>query len=458
MPEITASTALTKLRPLTTIALVVAVLFVADCQAACAQNNGDIAKARSEAQKLEKPLYRDFEKAESDYRKNLKRSFGRIILQGTPNRGLGETQLDAGIKHHLYMLTNPKLGLPELQKMRSTFMKVIDKSGTTIQGARQAAKHQDLVFGLTTKYCEELLGGNYYVRIQAIKILSSMGAKPSVGRQVPYVGSKATLLKVARTSQFQEMRLHAMAGLARLIKADVLKKPGEMEIAVVLAEELKKPGLPNGAYHLLAGWLHSVKNTFEIRGNQSPVAIVALLQSMNDESRSWIARARAARALGSTGDVRAGIKWPLLAWKVAQFAHDAAVEFKNQGGRKVSNPIDQAAMLDIFLAFTPPNQPALEAGEGLLNRSDGPIVKGAYDRIRPLAAGALDGGIDDKDIKALADWLKANQPTERSYHSQAPPLPEKMGKMKDGDKAEMDGAGNTQNDQGKSDGLLPGNN
>jgi hypothetical protein len=458
VPEPTASTALTKLRSLSTIALGLAVLFAVGDQAAFAQNNGDIAKARNEVQKLEKPLYADFEKAESDYKKNLKRAFGRIILQGTPPRGLGETQLEAGIKHHLYMLTNPKLGLPELQKMRSTFMKVIDKSGATIQGARQTQKHQDLVFGLVTKYCEELLDGNYYVRMQAIKILSAMGAKPSVGKQVPYVGSKAILLKVARNSEFQELRLHAMAGLARLIKAEVLKKPGEMEIAVVLANELKKPGLPNGAYHLLAEWLHSVKNTFEVRGNQSPVAIVALLESMNDGSRSWIARARAARALGCTGDPKATIKWSLLAWKVAQFAHDAAVEFKKQGGRKVADPIDPAAMVDIFLAFTPPNRSALEAGEGLLNRSDGPIVRGAYDRIRPVVAGALEGGINDKDIKALADWLKANQPADRSYHSQAPPLPEQKGvMMEDGGKAEMEDAGNTQSDQGKS-GSLPGNN
>ena len=464
MPEPTASTALTKLRSLSTIALLAVVLF-ADCPSASAQSRGDNAKAREEAQRLEKPLYKDFKQAKSDYRTDVGRVFGKIINGGTRRGGpLSATQLDAAIKHNLYMLTDPTLTLPELQKLRADFLKVINRSGATIDGATQTKRHQDLVFSTTTKHCEELLDGNYYVRLQAIRIMSSMGAKPRIGDPVPYTGSKEILLREARTSEFLDVRLYAMAGLVRLIRAGLLQKPDEMEIAVVLADELRKPGLSNGAYHILAEWLHSVRNTFEIRGNQSPVAIVALVESMNDGSRSWVARARAARALGSTGDVKANIRWPLLAWKVAEFAHDAAVEFQTQGGRDVTDPVDRAAMLDIFLAFTPPNRAALEAGEGLLNRSDDSIVRGAYERIRPLTAGALGDGIDDDDIKALADWLKANQPADRSYHSQAPPLPERQEMMKkemmmkDGDKPEMKDGGNTQNDQGKSDGSLPGNN
>ena len=442
VPETTASTAHTKLHSLSVFALVV-IAILASAPSASAQTAGELAKARAEAQKLEKPLIKGgdagFAKAEKAY-KRIRNVLNTAIPRG-PANGVEAGRLSEALKYRVYMLTNPKLELHELQAARTKFLKDLDKTGNLISSALQAKRHRGKVFGEVTKLCEELLSGNYYVRVQAIGILSSMKSGGD-----PYAGSMDVLLRIAKTSKFPELRLDAMTGLARLIRSGKLQKSDEMTIAAVMSDELLKPGLPNGTYFQLAEWLHSVTHTFAASGQ--PVAIVALLHSMNDEKRSWIARARAARALGATGDPKVtGITWPLIAWKIAQFGVDAAKEYKKQGGRNVANPMDAAAIMDIYLSLTPPNQRALDAGEGLRARSSDPIIGAAYEKIKPLAAGALGNGIDDKAIKALEDWVKANQPKDRSYSPNAPPLPAKAGKAE----GQGEPPGNTQNEKGKAE-------
>ena len=147
-----------------------------------------------------------------------------------------------------------------------------------------------------------LLKGNFFVREQAIIILGSLNVVSTPTSKKPYAGSRTTLLKVAKDSPFPELRMLAIEGLARLVRFTRMPANEEMEIAGLMAAELMKPNLPNGAYFLLAQFLRHVHHTFDVVGNRKPSPTIALMQSMCDPNRSWIARAAAARGLGNTGD------------------------------------------------------------------------------------------------------------------------------------------------------------
>lgn len=423
MPEPTASTSRRKLVSRSVLALALAVVVLPHTSTQVIAQTKDIAKAREEAQRLEKPLYKDFEQAVKDFRPK-RNVFGRLLLRGAQNR-LEEQKINDGIEHRLKLMTNPKLELFELQELRSKLVKDLNEA-CKLANENQIKKRREKVFRKVTELCAKLLDGNYSVRTQMITILGSLNI--STRPTIPYTESRSALLRVARTSEFPEHRLLAMAGLSRMVRYGKLTKPEEMEIVQVISAELRKSGLPSGSYYRLAEWLRHVNHTFEVGGNQSPVAIIALIESMSDENRSWISRAMAARALGSTGDGANSVRWQTITWKVAELAHDAGTEYVKQkaAGGEPRNPVDDAALLDIYLFLAADTEKAKSAGKGALNRSTDATVKAAYDKILPIVKEALGNQtIAEKSLDDLKAWLDANKPADLLYHPNAPPLPMK---------------------------------
>ena len=387
----------------------------------------EVGKLREEAKKLKQPAFEDFEVARSDFKKK-RAGIERLIFRGAASRA-DRLKVAAGLEEQMKLMTDPDLRRPQLQEFRDKFVKVLDRAGS-LAPANQQEKIRREIFDMVTAAGEKMLDGNYYVREQVLVILGSLNVVP---RTRPYAGSQRVLLKVARQSPFPEQRLLAMSGLFRLMRYSPLPANEEMEIAGVMAEELMKPGLADGDYYRLGYYLGFAGQTFDVVGNRKPSPTIALMHSMCDESRSWVTRAVAARSLGNTGDAAnaSGMQWPVIAWKVAEFARDAAVEFERQKAANVrnpANPVDGAALLDVFLAFKPDTQAGVRASRGLSLRSNDALVKGAFVRIVPLVSNAIDpkkGRIQKPDIDKLSDWLKKNVPQDLKYHRTAPPIPMK---------------------------------
>jgi hypothetical protein len=396
----------------------------------------DVAKARDAASKLKKPLYDDFEKAEDDFTsaergaRSAKVEFERLLPRGAKTR-IERIKLEAGIEHYLKMLTDPELLPSELQEKRVKFQRQLDKIGTL--AGNQQRKLRDDAYKIVVKQAEKLLDGNLEVRKQAINIIGSLNV--SNRPAVPYSGSQAVLLRVARTSPFPEVRLLALSYLHRIVRFVKLPRNEEMAIAGVMANELMKPKQDSGLYYRVAQWLGDIRYTMDVIGAQKPSCTIGLVTSMSDPERSWFARAVAAHSLGDTGD-GAGIKWPVIAWKIAEFTHDAGVEFERQRKLKgqAPNPIDAEAMADIIFGFTPSTQAEIDAGKGLKNRSADAITTQAYQKILPVVAGALDrkGAISAKALTDLKAWVDANKPKDLIYSAKAPPLPMKPVKPANG--------------------------
>ncbi|MFK7817371.1 MAG: hypothetical protein AB8G99_01520 [Planctomycetaceae bacterium] len=427
MPEPTASTSQTPLARFATSFLTVAI--VLGVSQVCAAQE-DLGKARDAAQKLKKPLYDDFEQAEEDFNKNTKRAFDRILPRGAKTR-IERIKLTEGIEHYCKMLTDPDLLSVELRDKRDKFQRQLDKAATLAN--TQQRKLREDTYKIVVEQASKLLDGNYYVREQAINLIG--GLNVANRPPAPFVGSRAALLKVARTSPFPRHRLLAMGYLHRIVRFVKLPRNEEMEIAMIMSAELMKPGLDSGLYYRIAQWLGDIRYTLDVVGAQKPSAAIGLVTSLSDEKRSWISRAIAAHSLGDTGD-GSNIKWPLIAWKIAEFTHEAGVEFERQRKIKgrVPAPVDPEAMADCIFAFTPSTQKEIDAGKGLKNRSSDPITTQAYQKMLPVIAGALSqkGKIDAKALTDLKTWVDANRPKDLIYHAKAPPLPMKPVKPANG--------------------------
>lgn len=408
-----------------------ALVVLAVCSPVSGQDGAD-AKRRTEAIRLTKPLMKDFEQARKDFRR--KDAVFKTILSGGPKRGASDRQkLEEGLQHHLYMMTNPQLELPELQEQRSKYVRLIDTAGRTINNPNQRRQHRENVFSTVSRLAKDLLDGNFYVRLQAIAILGSMNleSRPTV---VPYTGSRDTLIQIARDpDQFLDQRLLALRGLYRMVKYGNVPGPDEAAINGILAAELMRDGLPSGYYFELAEMIAAIHVTFEVQGELRPIGIIACVKSMTDSKRSWRARAAAAKAIGNTGDGDASVRWPVLAWKVAEFAHAAGTEYNRQMGiRKrqgnkapalFADVVDNEAVFDVFLAYHHETRADAADKRGLLNRSQDPSVRAAYDKVLPLVKGAIgNDAIAPQALMDLQTWLQGNVPQQLQYHPKAPPI------------------------------------
>ena len=390
--------------------------------AVVAQNEtAESAALREELKKIRKPLLEDMAAAKESVKKS---TFDTIVYRGATNAA-ADKKLSDGLRISLFLMTDPELKPSELPEMRQKFMRVIDGAGRLIGNPGQVRKHREKILTQVTDLCAQMLDGNYYVRIQAIKILGSLNLEPGRPGKPPlvYTGSRSVLLRVATDKgQPHELRALAFTGLVRLIRYAKLSKPEEMEIGVALAEELMRKDIPSGYQALLASMISELHYTFEVRGNQRPIALMAAAMSMTDPSRSWEARAQAARAIGRTGDGPASIKWEPLAYKVAEFAHEAALKYNTEP----MEDVDDYTFWYIFTSYHHLTADEVALRKGLLNRSSSPYVRDAYTKVLPLVKhviGKPGEKIPAESVAELQKWLAQNVPQNMQYHPSAPPLP-----------------------------------
>lgn len=384
-------------------------------------------KRREQDFAKENPKYEDFEQADKDFRKTQRLKFQELLTSNLSTTQI--PKLKQGLRHHFYMLTNPKLSEFERQELTEGIDRMLAKAASRTKGAGQK-KHRQAVLDASIEIIEKLMADQgYRIRFRLLAILTRMNIQDRP-KQIPYFGTAKLLLKVATDeNQYQDQRLLAFDGLRRILEVGNPPTDVQKQILTALAGELNKPGLQPEAYSPLAYLVGLVTQNVDSTG--SPVGVMALLKTMDDPKRSWAARTLAARAVGNTGDGKAGLKAEPLAWKVAELTLQAAQEYNRQRRMrkgKPKDPISDGEMFNLFLSFTPEKEAERQAGQGLLwtekaTRSKSAIVLGAYKHLVKVTGEVVSNGeVTAKTLKDLEDWLKKNVPTDKVYHGSAPPI------------------------------------
>jgi hypothetical protein len=172
---------------------------------------------------------------------------------------------------------------------------------------------------------------------------------------------------------------------------------------------------------------------FEIRrprrtvGSSDPTVMKIFAAVMDDRQRPIEVRCLAAMGIGR-GAYDGQMRLDPLAWKIAQLAGEAAVEFNRTPGDS-RWPACGASLVFAYRHVSAEEATAPPADrKGLLNRSGGAapskVISESAALVKIVGLGLLKNGdpLTREEVLPLAEWLKANQPTDLKWDDRMPAL------------------------------------
>lgn len=178
---------------------------------------------------------------------------------------------------------------------------------------------------------EVLPNNNYYVRMQAARILSQLNLKerPVSGRGNPvsYVPAMEPLVEVLENpDQPEPLKVIAAAGVARIADyADLMDANLKFRAGDALTKEIARNGTHPWYQMRLAEALAALELDFD--RNRQPIVITALLGVIQDENRHCLARSAAAKALGRTPIPAGQFDENVAAGALLKLSHDMALAY-----------------------------------------------------------------------------------------------------------------------------------
>lgn len=304
------------------------------------------------------------------------------------------------------------------------------RNAATTQGnpAREREFREALLSEMVKACSEVILDNNFWVRMQAATILSAMNVReePPAGKRQPplsYVPAMDPLLKVLEDDKQPEpVKVVAAVGVGRIAEyAESIPVELRYRAGAALTQELARKGTHPWYQMRLAEALASIELDFD--KNRQPIVLNALLAEIGDNTRHCLGRSASAKALGRAPAPAGAWNDKVVATALVQLARDMAAKYNQQPNR-----VEWFSCYEnLYLAFVPGQGPTGQAEDltrlptsALLRKGSltGPL-QSAHDVIRPIVEHVLKQPPDPKQphapiptelIKALDDFLKANQP------------------------------------------------
>jgi hypothetical protein len=332
-----------------------------------------------------------------------------------------------GIKMQIYAMTLPaqrdSLGVLVSGLLRSVHGAADSKDAATQRLVRQAMMREII------RYCREIGGNQFYVRLNAAILLGNLFIVPETpaNRGAPEFFSEAfePLLDVLqRPGQPEGVKLAAVNGLRNAANFCIPPLPPTKRIVLAtrLCEELEKTDTCEWYQERICETLGSLDQVLDLDGR--PFIVHALAKALFDHNRPLCARAAAAKALGRA-PLPSTIDLNVVAYGIADLSRQI-VDARNERKKHVR----RWCISNILLAFRPrdPNEKARHAG--LLDRVEEPTfqkykdsIKEVYALVRPMVVQELkeaDSAFAPEIGEHLADWLKNHTPARLRV---APGLP-----------------------------------
>lgn len=302
-------------------------------------------------------------------------------------------------------LTTPKILLP------------LRTAGGRQGNPNRVREFREALCKALTEACSKVLDNNFYVRMQAVRVLSELNVREEqVGNQNPpisYVPAMSPLLDViGNPEQPEALKVMAAAGVARIANfADLIPAELKFRAADVLTKELAKGDTHWWYQARLAEAAAAIELEVDRTGNA--VVVTSLLTVIADNNRHCMARSAAAKALGRTPLTPGKFDEKAAAARLAQLARDMSVAYNKQP----KNVQWYECYLNLFLTFK------VNVGENAANLPANCLIRrgslpaplnDAFQRITPIVKHVMNQppnqqkAIPGEMIQQLAALLAAN--------------------------------------------------
>ena len=332
-----------------------------------------------------------------------------------------------GIKMQIYAMTLPtqrdNLGILVAGLLRSVHGAADSKDPATQKSVKQAMMKEII------KYCHEIAGNQFYVRLNAAIMLGNLFIVPETpanrGAAEFFPDAFEPLLEILeRPGQPEGVKLAAINGLrnAALFSNPPMTPTKKIQLASKLCEELEKTDTSEWYQERICETLGSLDQILDLDGR--PFIVHALAKTLFDHNRPLCARASAAKALGRA-PLPITIDLNVVAYGIADLSRQI-VDARNDRKKHIS----RWCIANIFLAFRPKDANEKARRAGLLDRVEEPSfqkykqsIKEVYSLVRPMVVQELkesDSAFAPEIGEHLADWVKNHTPSQMRV---APGLP-----------------------------------
>lgn len=335
----------------------------------------------------------------------------------------GRKTIEASIRYRLASFTVLKAS--EMQdnpakilQMRQEFLRELATVGSPGKREADKAAMSKFLYEEVLRQIPELLKNNFYVRLNAVLILSELDYK------LAYVPSYETLLQVITAKDIRDdeadgqpepIKIDAVKGLIRILRFAEPPVKDKTIIANVIVQELSKKDPSWWRQKRMIEVLRYCGITGVDAGNNNrPFVLDCLMSIVRDSERDWGVRAKACYAIGRV-PIPASIKPEDVVFSVADFAY----QLGNAAAAAPEKPAWKSCFWDLYTAFHAFHRPKdREQDLDAEGKRDGGLLNSAktaaqpvYDLIVPMVNDVLNGkGPDAGSLKKLGDYVRARQP------------------------------------------------